>query len=68
MDLHTEKEREEKESNCNQADLIYDDKLSLQAGTHLHWCQMTADCTTATTRSTNTAVTATPATAEVDVH
>ena len=29
---------------------------------------MTADCTTATTRRTNTAVTATPATAEVEVH
>ena len=37
-------------------------------GAYLRWCQMTADCTTATTRRTNTAVTVTPTTAEVDIH
>ena len=40
----------------------------LKAGADLRWCQMTTDCTTTTTRRTNTAVTAAPATAEVDVH
>ena len=42
-----------------------DDKPSLQTEAHLRWCQMTADCTIATTRRTNTAITATPTTAEV---
>ena len=33
---------------------------------NLRWCQITANCTTATTRRTKTAVTATPNTAKVD--
>ena len=40
------------------------DKPSSQAEVYLHRCQMTADCTTATTRRTTAAVTATPATAD----
>ena len=35
---------------------------------YLRWCQMTVDCTTATTKRTTTAVTAAPATAQADVH
>ena len=34
---------------------------------YLRWCQMTADCTLATTRRINTAVTATPTTAELQL-
>ena len=42
-------------------------RLSLQVEAYLLKCQMTAECTTATTRRTITNVTATTTTAEVDV-
>ena len=47
--------------------LQYEPPVPDYLASYLLMCQMTADCTTATTRRTNTAVTATPATARVDV-
>ena len=54
--------------NCALQFYATSDKLLMTHGAYFRWCQMTADCTTVTTIRTNTAVTATPATAEVDVH
>jgi len=49
---------------CHQCQAII---AGWSSGAYLLKCQMTADCTTATTRRTITSVTATPATARVDV-
>ena len=50
---------------CHQCQAII---AGWSSGAYILKCQMTTDCTTATTRRTNTPVTATPATAEVGAH
>ena len=54
-------------ASCSLLQLWATSAISLQAGAYFLKCQMTTDCTPATTRRTSTPATATPATARVDV-